>query len=206
MLVLVLVCSCSCLLRTYCDIHPIPYECKASAGGAGPVGSPLRRRAGGPLGPGALAPAIVGARSCASSRMRIAYCLVGHRRTCPRYESVAVRDNVEGVQLIFDAVAAAAALVTLIVACWRLSGAIAALDRVKAQLEETRVFNERFRAAGTQIGDERAAIRLAGVGACLDNGRRGFRRIHVRPLVRTNHRSHKAESRAANGVCRLPST
>jgi len=72
------------------------------------------------------------------------------------------------VQLIFDAVAAAAALVALIVAYWRVSQAIAALDRIKAQLGETRVFNERFRAAGTQIGDERAAIRLAGVGAIAE--------------------------------------
>src|SRR5262249_52161012 len=57
------------------------------------------------------------------------------------------------------------ALVALIVVYWRLSGSIAAFDGVKAQLEETRVFNERFRAAGTQIGDERAATQLAGVRA-----------------------------------------
>lgn len=79
--------------------------------------------------------------------------------------TIAVRDNVEGVQLVFDAVAGAAALVVLIVAYWRLSGSITALDRAKAQLEQTRAFNERFRAAGAQIGDERAAIQLAGVRA-----------------------------------------
>jgi hypothetical protein len=62
-----------------------------------------------------------------------------------------VRDNVEGVQLIFDAVAGAAALVALIVAYWRLSGAITAPDRVKAQLEQTRVFNERFRARMSRL-------------------------------------------------------
>jgi len=69
------------------------------------------------------------------------------------------------VQLVFDAVAGAAALVALIVPYRRLSGAIAALDRIKAQVEETRVFNEPSRAAGAQIGGERAAIQLAGVRA-----------------------------------------
>src|SRR5262249_51175934 len=78
-----------------------------------------------------------------------------------------VHDNVGVVQLVFAAVAGAAVLVVLIVAYrrHRVAKSIAAMNRLNAQLEQTREHNERVRAAAAQAGDEKAAIQLAGVRA-----------------------------------------
>ena len=70
--------------------------------------------------------------------------------------------------LVFAAVVVAAVLVTLIIAYRRHKAAasIAAMNRVNAQLEQqTRMYNERFKAAATQVGDGRAATQLAGLRA-----------------------------------------
>ena len=78
-----------------------------------------------------------------------------------------MHDNVGVVQLVFAAVAGAAVLVVLIVAYrrHRVAESIAAMNRLNAQLEQTREYNERFTAAAAQAGDEKAAIQLAGVRA-----------------------------------------
>ena len=71
------------------------------------------------------------------------------------------------MQLVFDALAGAAALVALIIAYRRHKSAefVAARNRVEAQLEHARLYHEPFAAAAAQIGDETAAARLAGVRA-----------------------------------------
>ena len=82
-------------------------------------------------------------------------------------KAISAHDSVGVVQLVFDAVAGAAALVALIIAYRRHKAAesIAALHRANAQLEHTRLYNQPFTAAAAQIGDEKAAIQLAGVRA-----------------------------------------
>jgi uncharacterized protein YjbI with pentapeptide repeats len=81
--------------------------------------------------------------------------------------AISVHDTVGVFQLVFASVAGAGALVALIVTYRRqkVAESAAALDRASAQLERTRVYNERFTAAAAQIGDEKPAIRLAGVHA-----------------------------------------
>jgi uncharacterized protein YjbI with pentapeptide repeats len=81
--------------------------------------------------------------------------------------AISVHDTVGVFQLVFASVAGAGALAALIVAYRRqkVAESAAALDRASAQLERTRVYNELFTAAAAQIGDEKPAIRLAGVYA-----------------------------------------
>src|SRR5215475_5031504 len=83
--------------------------------------------------------------------------------------TISVHDTVGVFQLVFASVAGAGALVALIVAYRRqkVAESAASLNLVNAQLERTRVYNERFTAAAAQIGDERPAIRLAGVHAMV---------------------------------------
>src|SRR5262249_23761227 len=78
-----------------------------------------------------------------------------------------VHDNVGVGHRVFAAGGGAAVLVVLIVAYrrHRVAKSIAAMNRLNAQLEQTREHNERVRAAAAQAGDEKAAIQLAGVRA-----------------------------------------
>ena len=80
--------------------------------------------------------------------------LAGYRR----HGAPALHDTVGVLQLVFATVAGAGALVALIVAYRRQK--IAEADSVH---DRTRVFNERFTATATQLGDAQPAVRLAGV-------------------------------------------
>jgi hypothetical protein len=72
----------------------------------------------------------------------------------------ALHDTVGVLQLVFATVAGAGALVALIVAYRRQK--ITEADSVH---DRTRVFNERFTAIASQLGDAQPAVRLAGVRA-----------------------------------------
>jgi uncharacterized protein YjbI with pentapeptide repeats len=71
-----------------------------------------------------------------------------------------LHDTIGVAQLVFASVAGAGALVALVVAYRRqkIAEADSAHDR-------TRVFNERFTTSAAQLGDNKAAVRLAGVHA-----------------------------------------
>jgi uncharacterized protein YjbI with pentapeptide repeats len=71
-----------------------------------------------------------------------------------------LKDTVSVLQLVFASVAGAGALVALIVAYRRQK--IAEADSIH---DRTRVFNERFTAIATQLGDAQPAVRLAGAHA-----------------------------------------
>jgi Pentapeptide repeats (9 copies) len=77
-----------------------------------------------------------------------------------RHGAPALHDTVGVLQLVFATVAGAGALVALVVAYRRqkIAEADSAHDR-------TRVFNERFTAIAAQLGDDKPAVRLAGVHA-----------------------------------------
>jgi uncharacterized protein YjbI with pentapeptide repeats len=77
-----------------------------------------------------------------------------------RHGPPALHDTVGILQLVFASVAGAGALVALIVAYRRqkIAEADSAHDR-------TRVFNERFTTIAAQLGDDKPAVRLAGVHA-----------------------------------------
>ena len=77
-----------------------------------------------------------------------------------RHGPPALHDTVGILQLVFASVAGAGALVALIVAYRRqkVAEADSAHDR-------TRVFNERFTTIAAQLGDDKPAVRLAGVHA-----------------------------------------
>jgi uncharacterized protein YjbI with pentapeptide repeats len=74
--------------------------------------------------------------------------------------TIGVKDYVGVAQLVFASVAGAGALVALVVAYRRQRVAEDA-----ATHDLTRVFNERFTASATQLGDSEPAVRLAGVHA-----------------------------------------
>ncbi len=82
--------------------------------------------------------------------------LAGYRH----HGAPALHDTVGVLQLVFATVAGAGALVALIVAYRRQK--ITEADSVH---DRTRVFNERFTAIATQLGDAQPAVRLAGVHA-----------------------------------------
>jgi uncharacterized protein YjbI with pentapeptide repeats len=90
-----------------------------------------------------------------------------HHPKLPRPGTISLHDTVSVLQLVFASVAGAGALIALIVAYRRqkLSEAVSELDRYRAELDRTRVFNERFTTAAAQLGDDHPAIRLAGVHA-----------------------------------------
>jgi len=77
------------------------------------------------------------------------------------------------VQLVFAAVAGAAAMAALIVAYrrYKVAESIAALERVNAQLEQIQVYDEQFTAAAAQIDDEKGR-HPAGRVACDGRARR----------------------------------
>ncbi len=88
-----------------------------------------------------------------------------------RHGALSLHDTVGVLQLVFASVAGAGALVALVVAYRRqkLAEATAALDkerwRVTSAHDRTRLLNERFTAIAAQLGDNHAAVRLAGVHA-----------------------------------------
>jgi hypothetical protein len=92
--------------------------------------------------------------------------LAGYRR----HGAPELKDTVSVLQLVFATVAGAGALVALIVAYRRqkITEADSAHDR-------TRVFNERFTAIATQLGDAQPAVRLAGVHAMAGSPMTGSR-------------------------------
>ncbi len=77
-----------------------------------------------------------------------------------RHGALSLHDTVGVLQLVFASVAGAGALVALVVAYRRQK--VAEGDSVH---DRTRVFNERFTATAAQLGDDRPAVRLAGVHA-----------------------------------------
>jgi hypothetical protein len=89
----------------------------------------------------------------------LAWALLDHPRI-PHLGTISLHDAVSVLQLVFASVAGAGALVALIVAYRRqkIAEADSAHDR-------TRVFNERFTAIAAQLGDDKPAVRLAGIHA-----------------------------------------
>ena len=89
----------------------------------------------------------------------VALVLLHHPGLTPS-KTITVKDSVGVAQLVFASVAGAGALVALTVAYRRqkIAEADSAHDR-------TRVFNERFTAIATQLGDDQPAVLLAGVHA-----------------------------------------
>lgn len=96
----------------------------------------------------------------------VAWIVLRHPKL-PHPKNISLSDTVSVLQLMFASVAGAGALIALIVAYRRqkLSEAASELERYRAGLDRTRVFNERFTAAAAQLGDDHPAIRLAGVHA-----------------------------------------
>ena len=101
--------------------------------------------------PGIRSPSVAAAGPVAVTR--------GSRRPAALGGASRWHGNVGLVQLVFDALAGAAALVALIIAYRRHKSAefVAARNRVEAQLEHARLYHEPFAAAAAQIGDETAA-------------------------------------------------
>ena len=89
----------------------------------------------------------------------LAWALLHHPKV-PHPDTLSLHDSVSVLQLVFASVAGAGALVALIVAYRRqkVAEADSAHDR-------TRVFNERFTTIAAQLGDDKPAVRLAGVHA-----------------------------------------
>jgi hypothetical protein len=88
-----------------------------------------------------------------------------------RHGALSLHDTVGVLQLLFASVAGAGALVALVVAYRRqkVAEATAALDKERWQStaahDRTRLLNERFTTIAGQLGDDKPAVRLAGVHA-----------------------------------------
>jgi uncharacterized protein YjbI with pentapeptide repeats len=93
-------------------------------------------------------------------------------------KAISLHDTVGVAQLVFASVAGAGALVALVMAYrrQRVTEATTVLDKERAALDEerwqatamherTRLLNERFTTVAAQLGDDQAAVRLAGVHA-----------------------------------------
>lgn len=78
----------------------------------------------------------------------------------PRSRAISTHDTIGVAQLVTASVAGAGALVAALIVGYRqrVGEASAAHDR-------SRVFNERFTAIAAQLGDDKPAVRLAGVHA-----------------------------------------
>lgn len=100
----------------------------------------------------------------------VALALLGHPRL-PRSGVISLHDAVGVAQLVFASVAGAGALVALVMAYrrQRVAEAATALDKERWQAaaahDRTQLLNERFTAIAGQLGDDQAAVRLAGVHA-----------------------------------------
>ena len=96
--------------------------------------------------------------------------LLGHPHLATS-KGITVHDTVGVAQLVFASVAGAGALVALVVAYrrQRVSEVATVEDKDRweatAAHDRTRVFNERFTAIATQLGEDQPAVRLAGVHA-----------------------------------------
>src|SRR5262249_5773060 len=90
----------------------------------------------------------------------LALALIHHPHLPPSSKPIQLHDLIGVAQLVFASIAGVGALVALIVAYrrQRVAEADSAQDRI-------RVFNERFIAISAQLGDDNAAVRLAGVHA-----------------------------------------
>ena len=78
----------------------------------------------------------------------------------PHSSTISLHDAIGVLQLVFASVAGAGALVALVVAYRRQKVA-----ETEAAHDRTRVLNERFTTIAAQLGDDQAAVRLAGVHA-----------------------------------------
>ena len=78
----------------------------------------------------------------------------------PHSSTISLHDAIGVLQLVFASVAGAGALVALVVAYRRQKVA-----ETEAAHDGTRVLNERFTTIAAQLGDDQAAVRLAGVHA-----------------------------------------
>jgi hypothetical protein len=83
-----------------------------------------------------------------------------HHPALPRSRVLSVHDTIGIAQLVFASVAGAGALVALVVAYRRQR-----VGEDAASHDRTRMFNERFTAIATQLGDKEPAVRLARVHA-----------------------------------------
>ena len=102
---------------------------------------------------------------------------------------ISLHDTVGVTQLVFASVAGAGALVALVMAYrrQRVAEAATVLDKERWQAtaahDRTRLLNERFTAIAAQLGNDQAAVRLAGVHAMAgladdweENGQTCYRR------------------------------
>ena len=89
----------------------------------------------------------------------ISWIVLGSPRL-PHPRPISLHDSISVLQLVFASVAGAGALMALVMAYrrQRVAEASSAHDRMRA-------FNERFISIATQLGDDQAAVRLAGVHA-----------------------------------------
>ena len=100
----------------------------------------------------------------------IALTLLSHPKL-PHSKVISLHDTVGVAQLVFASVAGAGALVALVMAYrrQRVAEAATVLDKERWQVtaahDRTRLLNERFTAIAAQLGDDQAAVRLAGVHA-----------------------------------------
>lgn len=78
----------------------------------------------------------------------------------PQSKTISLHDAVGVAQLVFASVAGAGALVALVMAYRRQR-----VNEISAVHDRVRVLNERFTAIAAQLGDQSAAVRLAGVHA-----------------------------------------
>jgi hypothetical protein len=78
-----------------------------------------------------------------------------HHPALPHKHVISVHDTVGVAQLVFASVAGAGALVALVVA----------YRRQRVAEDRTPVFNERFATIAAELGDDKPAVRLAGVHA-----------------------------------------
>lgn len=91
----------------------------------------------------------------------ISWAVLG-RPALPHPRPISLHDSISVLQLVFASVAGAGALMALVMAYrrQRVAEASSAHDRMRA-------FNERFISIAAQLGDDRAAVRLAGVHAMV---------------------------------------
>ena len=100
----------------------------------------------------------------------VALALLNHP-SLPHSKVISLHDAVGVAQLVFASVAGAGALVALVMAYrrQRVAEITAVLDSERWQAtaahDRTRLLNERFTTIAAQLGDDQAAVRLAGVHA-----------------------------------------
>ena len=83
-----------------------------------------------------------------------------HKPKLPPSSTISLHDTIGVLQLVFASVAGAGALVALVMAYRRQKVA-----ETQTAHDRTRVLNERFTTIAAQLGDDQAAVRLAGVHA-----------------------------------------